>query len=191
MTGLDLSEGQIREARAYAADCGSDVLFERIEGAVLPYGDGTFEFVYAINVLHHIADNAQRDAILREIVRVLKPGGVFFLQEFNPANVVFRLYISYLYPLIRAIDEGTEAWIHPDRTPPVDGAQWQTELDYLTFLPDFLPAFLTRRMEPVERWLEESPFRRWSAHYMARLVKDGERTGLKSEHSWNNVKGAT
>jgi 2-polyprenyl-3-methyl-5-hydroxy-6-metoxy-1,4-benzoquinol methylase/uncharacterized membrane protein YbhN (UPF0104 family) len=176
MTGVDLSEGQIREARAYAADSHSDVQFERIDGAVLPYADGSFDFVYAINVIHHITDNTQRDAILREIVRVLKPGGVFFLQEFSPANIVFRLYISYLYPLIRGIDEGTELWIHPDRPPHVDGAQWQTERDYITFLPDFLPAFLIRRMEPLERWLEESSFRRWSAHYMVRLVRDAKQT---------------
>jgi 2-polyprenyl-3-methyl-5-hydroxy-6-metoxy-1,4-benzoquinol methylase/uncharacterized membrane protein YbhN (UPF0104 family) len=173
MAGVDLSEGQIREARAYAASAGSDVLFERIEGAALPYDDGVFDFVYAINVLHHVTDEAQRDAILREIVRVLKPGGVFFLQEINTANVGFRLYMSYFYPLIRAIDEGTESWIHPDRLPLVDGAQWQTERDFFTFLPDFLPAFLARRLEIVERWLEESSLRRWSAHYVARLVKDG------------------
>ena len=173
MAGVDLSEGQIREARAYAASTGSDVLFERIEGAALPYGNGVFDFVYAINVLHHITDDAQRDAILREIVRVLKPGGVFFLQEINTANVGFRLYMSYFYPLIRAIDEGTESWIHPDRLPLVDGAQWQTERDFFTFLPDFLPAFFARRLEIVERWLEESSLRRWSAHYVARLVKEG------------------
>ncbi|MBN2318449.1 MAG: methyltransferase domain-containing protein [Acidobacteria bacterium] len=183
MTGLDLSEGQIREARAYAVDCHSDVQFEQIEGTVLPYDDATFDFVYAINVLHHVMDTTQRDMILKQLVRVLKPGGVFFLQEFNPANIVFRLYISYLYPLIRGIDEGTELWIHPDRPPPVDGAQWQTERDYITFLPDFLPAFLTRTMEPVERWLEQSALRRWSAHYMIRLVKDGEQTEFKPGHS--------
>jgi hypothetical protein len=81
--------------------------------------------------------------------------------------------VSYLYPLIRAIDEGTESWIHPDRLPLVDAAAWQADRDFFTFLPDFLPAFLTRRLAIAERWLEESSLRRWSAHYVARLVKDG------------------
>jgi 2-polyprenyl-3-methyl-5-hydroxy-6-metoxy-1,4-benzoquinol methylase/uncharacterized membrane protein YbhN (UPF0104 family) len=173
MAGVDLSEGQIREARVYATSAGSDVQFERIEGTALPHGDCVFDFVYAINVLHHVTDKAQRDTILGEIVRVLKPGGVLFLHEINTANAGFRLYMSYVYPLIRAIDEGTESWIHPQRLPLVEGARWETARDFFTFLPDFLPAFLIKRLEIVERWLEESFIGRWSAHYVARLIKDG------------------
>ena len=38
-------------------------------------------------------------------------------------------------------------------------------------LPDFVPAPLVRLLSPVEQWLERSPFRVFSAHYMAVLRK--------------------
>ena len=40
-----------------------------------------------------------------------------------------------------------------------------------TFLPDFVPAPIVRLFGPVERWLERSAGRVYSAHYMAVLRK--------------------
>jgi SAM-dependent methyltransferase len=41
----------------------------------LPYGDGEFDFVYAISVFTHLTEDLQ-DVWMRELERVLRPGGV-------------------------------------------------------------------------------------------------------------------
>ncbi len=48
---------------------------------MLPYRDGVLDAVFGFGVLHHLPDWR---AGLREIARVLKPGGIYFLEEFYP-----------------------------------------------------------------------------------------------------------
>jgi ubiquinone/menaquinone biosynthesis C-methylase UbiE len=47
----------------------------------LPYRDGVMDAVFGFGVLHHLPD--WRGGV-REIARVLKPGGIYFLEEFYP-----------------------------------------------------------------------------------------------------------
>lgn len=47
----------------------------------LPLPAGSFEAVYGFGVLHHLPDWR---AGVREIARVLKPGGIYFLEELYP-----------------------------------------------------------------------------------------------------------
>ena len=169
VTAFDLSAAQLMHARAHVADVG--VQLGVADASHLPFVSGAFDFAYAINVVHHIHDHEARLRSLREIVRVLKPGGTFFLHEINTENPLFRFYVGYVCPLLRDIDEGNEAWIKFDALPVVPGAQWQGDVDYFTFLPDFTPSGLAGRLEGTERWLERSRLRHWSAHYVARLVK--------------------
>jgi hypothetical protein len=79
--------------------------------------------------------------------------------------------MSYWFPLLSDIDEGTEEWIKPSRLPRVDGATWLTDVDYFTFLPDFTPRAWLHVLKGVEAWLERSSIRSWSAHYVASLRK--------------------
>ncbi len=174
MSGVDISDGQVQAARAFLDERGLQADVKVIEGGKLPFPDASFDFVYTINVVHHILDDEVRAASFREILRVLRPGGCLMMHEINIANPLYRFYMDYVFPVIRSIDEGTEKWIHPKRLPEVDGATWQQEVRYFTFLPDFLPGFLLTLFAPVERWLERSRFKHWSAHYMAVLVKDEE-----------------
>ncbi|MHB9073823.1 MAG: class I SAM-dependent methyltransferase [Desulfobaccales bacterium] len=56
----------------------------------LPYRDGVLDVVFGFGVLHHLPD---WQGGLKEIARVLKPGGIYFLEEFYPQlyqNVVAR-----------------------------------------------------------------------------------------------------
>jgi ubiquinone/menaquinone biosynthesis C-methylase UbiE len=142
------------------------------DSARLPYADATFAFAYAINVVHHITDASRRQETLQEVVRVLQPGGVFVLEEMNTTNPLFRFYMGYVFPLLHRIDEGTELWIQPRDLPPVRGASWSPTIDYMTFLPEFASPIVVRLLGPLERRLEQSRARAWSAHYAARLVKD-------------------
>lgn len=58
----------------------------------IPYPDESFEFVSAVCVYHHVL-KADRDALTREIFRVLAPGGIFALVEHNPLNPVTQIIV--------------------------------------------------------------------------------------------------
>jgi SAM-dependent methyltransferase len=47
----------------------------------LPFADGTFDVVVTEAVLHNIYNAAERDTAVREIARVLKPGGRLFIGD--------------------------------------------------------------------------------------------------------------
>ncbi|HEY7474072.1 MAG TPA: methyltransferase domain-containing protein [Vicinamibacterales bacterium] len=168
--GIDQSSGQIAEAERQVAQ-GCRARFQAADAERLPWPDGTFDFAYSINVVHHVTPPEKRRRVLNEVVRVLKPGGLFFLHEINVENPLFRFYMSYWFPLLSDIDEGTEEWIKPSRLPRVDGATWLTDVDYFTFLPDFTPRAWLHVLKGVEAWLERSSIRSWSAHYVASLRK--------------------
>jgi ubiquinone/menaquinone biosynthesis C-methylase UbiE/uncharacterized protein YbaR (Trm112 family) len=69
----------------------------------LPFADASLDLVFGVAVLHHADDPA---LVLREIRRVLKPGGRYFgLDEFA-TNRLFRSYwrIPWLSPFARRSD---------------------------------------------------------------------------------------
>jgi ubiquinone/menaquinone biosynthesis C-methylase UbiE len=173
--GTDSSAGQLR--RANAGQAPADVTWAQADAQELPYKDATFDFVYSVNAFHHLPTPAAQVRALAEVVRVLRTGGVFVLHEINTQNPVFRLYMSYLFPLHRQIDEGTEHWILPTRLPAVAGASWAVERQYFTFLPDFVPQTVQRWLRGAERALERSFLRRYSAHYQACLIRDPDGAG--------------
>lgn len=171
--GTDYSTGQLDKVRGnLAAGARDRTLLVKADAQALPFPDGSYDFVYGINAIHHILSPDAQQRALREIVRVLRPGGVFLLHEINTSNPVFRWYMGYLFPLLKKIDEGNERWVLPTALPPVPGARWSPDVQYFTFLPDFVPPAILRALAGVERALERSSFRRFSAHYQACLVKD-------------------
>jgi SAM-dependent methyltransferase len=137
----------------------------------LPFKDGSLDFVYAVGVLHHLPDRSMQSHVCHEVGRVLAPGGRFLVHETNPRNPLFRFYMGYVFPLLKKIDEGTEWWIEPERWESIAGLRL-VHVQYFTFMPDFIPAWLMRPFMAVDRWLEASPLRRYSVHYMAVLERD-------------------
>jgi len=77
--GVDVSEESIRTARQKQ----TGGTYATIHPPVLDFPDTSFDLVMAAVVFHHIPF-AEHPAALAEIVRVLKPGGRFFLFEHNP-----------------------------------------------------------------------------------------------------------
>ncbi|MDP8923625.1 MAG: class I SAM-dependent methyltransferase [Chloroflexota bacterium] len=72
--GLDLQPAQIERARLLAAERGVlNVRFEVGDVSQLPFPDASFDAAFAHTLLLHVRD---RVGALREIRRVLKPGGV-------------------------------------------------------------------------------------------------------------------
>jgi ubiquinone/menaquinone biosynthesis C-methylase UbiE len=167
VTGIDDSAGQVAIA---TARLGRLELVTTGSALDIPTDDQSFDFVYAINVLHHLASVDDQRRAFRELLRVLRPGGLLFVHEINTRNVLFRFYMGYVFPSLNCIDEGVERWLLPDELSMYTSAP-VTELHYFTFLPEFLPAAIVRMVAPLERLLEVSPLRSYSAHYMAVLRK--------------------
>jgi SAM-dependent methyltransferase len=59
----------------------------------LPFSDRSFDFITAVCVYHHVPEEARQD-FTREILRVLRPNGIFCLIEHNPLNPVTKLIVS-------------------------------------------------------------------------------------------------
>ena len=68
MFGIDQSPQQIEKAEAQHAGM-PRLHFQTADAAALPFGDETFDFAYAINVVHHIVDDQQRARAFNELVR--------------------------------------------------------------------------------------------------------------------------
>jgi SAM-dependent methyltransferase len=59
----------------------------------IPFADETFDVTFAVCVLHHVP-RAQRVALVREMRRVCRPGGLVALFEHNPLNPLTRRAVS-------------------------------------------------------------------------------------------------
>lgn len=81
--GVDYDRSQVERARRNLARrpaLAPRVAFHRGDATALAFPDGSFDFAYALNVLHHIGDYP---AALREVHRVLRPGRPFFIQDLS------------------------------------------------------------------------------------------------------------
>ena len=84
--GLDMSAEMVEAARDHAAAEGVDnVTFEVGSAYELPFGNGSFDVVYAHQVLQHLADPV---AALREARRVLRPGGLVAVRDSDYATMI-------------------------------------------------------------------------------------------------------
>ena len=94
--GIDASPEMIDVARKKAKRTGSETDFEVGLIEKIAYPDATFDVVISRLVIHHLPDDLKRQGFA-EIFRVLKPGGLFFLADFNPpANPILAHVASAL-----------------------------------------------------------------------------------------------
>lgn len=138
----DISPGMVAVAERNARDLGLTVHGKVADAETLPYDDDTFDLVVGHAVLHHIPDV---ELALREVVRVLKPGGRFVFagepttygdyvaRRLSHAAWVAATRISHL-PLLR------DGWSRPkdELKASSDAAALESQVDLHTFHPDAL-----------------------------------------------------
>jgi len=78
--GVDFSQSMIKQARLRYADSPANPQFRESSAEALPFDDNSFDLVCAIGFIEYF-DNPIIP--MREIVRVLKPGGVLVMQSFQ------------------------------------------------------------------------------------------------------------
>lgn len=87
VVGLDLSSETLEAARRDAEARGlANLRYEVGSVYELPFPDRSFDVVYAHQVLQHLRE---RDAALREMLRVLKPGGLVAVRDVDWATAAY------------------------------------------------------------------------------------------------------
>jgi ubiquinone/menaquinone biosynthesis C-methylase UbiE len=91
--GVDLTDAAIATAGGHLALHGFESKLQRVDAETLPFEDGTFDIVYSWGVIHH---SEKPEAILKEIRRVLKPGGEFIGMMYARHSVLaVKLWIKH------------------------------------------------------------------------------------------------
>jgi SAM-dependent methyltransferase len=88
VVGVDIADSILATARRALAAAGLDAELVRGNLERLPLGDAEFDFVVSIQVLEHLLDPA---AGIRELARVLRPGGTLLLSTDNRTRLVTRM----------------------------------------------------------------------------------------------------
>jgi len=91
IVGVDIAESILDTARRATAEVGLAPELLRANLERLPLGDAEFDLVVSVQVLEHLIDPA---AALRELARVLRPGGTLLLSTDNRRNLVTRMLNS-------------------------------------------------------------------------------------------------
>ena len=87
LQGIDMEESQIEMARAAAAAGGHDnACFRGGDVTALPFEDDSFDVAHCHAVLMHVPDT---QAVLAEVKRVLRPGGIVSCREMIGASTFF------------------------------------------------------------------------------------------------------
>ncbi len=92
--GLDLAAPQVRYARLRARHLGSDVRFRVQAAEDLDFDDRSFDLVYASLLFHEVPVPVGR-RIIERVARVLRPGGVFVVNDLNPEALAGDAWTAY------------------------------------------------------------------------------------------------
>ena len=87
VVGVDMAENQLEQARANAQEQGvANLRFEMANVYDLPFPDHSFDAVFSHAVVEHLGDPLQA---LKEMRRVLKPGGMLGIRDADRAGEIF------------------------------------------------------------------------------------------------------
>lgn len=116
VTGFDLSQKSLAAAKAYGQNTVNQVDYHVGNAIHLPYPMKSFDIVVSADVLEHIHD---WPSAIKEISRVLKPGGLFLFDTINRTLLSYLTLIlgAQVFPFTRIFPPKTHNWkmfITPD-----------------------------------------------------------------------------
>ena len=109
VSALNLSEVENARARELTAEQGLDELVEVIDGSfeAIPFGAETFDAVWSQDAILH---SGNRDRVLAEVARVMKPGARFVFTDPMQADDCPEGVLQPVYDRIHLESLGSFAW---------------------------------------------------------------------------------
>ena len=107
MVGADAGAANIAAAEAHAATQGLSIDYRATTAEALAAEGATFDVVVAMEIVEHVAD---LPLFLREVAKMVKPGGLLFLATMNRTLKSFALAIVGAEYLLRWLPIGTHDW---------------------------------------------------------------------------------
>ncbi|WP_299489060.1 methyltransferase domain-containing protein [Acaryochloris sp. IP29b_bin.137] len=106
VTGVTISPKQVERARELTPD-GVDAHFKVDDAMALSYPDASFDVVWSVEAGPHMPDKA---VFAKELMRVLKPGGVLVLADWNQRDDRQKPLNFWERPVMRQL---LDQWSHP------------------------------------------------------------------------------
>lgn len=76
---------------------GTNVEVVDADASALPFEDEAYDAVGSFTMLHHVPTNRLQDAIFAEVLRVLRPGGVFVGSDSLPSTALHEFHVDDTY----------------------------------------------------------------------------------------------
>lgn len=103
--GLDPNTGMIKQARTKHGD-DPKVTLQQASVLEIPFPDSSFDVVIMTQVLHHLTPDTHTTA-LSEIVRVLRPGGTFWISTQTPHQHMEGFWWAPIIPQVSQCSQST------------------------------------------------------------------------------------
>lgn len=141
--GVDPSGPAIAIARNHAEATGLSIDYRVGAGESLPVAESSLDIVLCVDVLEHVRD---LDAVIAEIRRVLKPGGLFLFDTINRNRLARLVIVTLGETVLRLLPPGTH-----DPALFITPAELKTKLERQNFavapFAGFGPCGLNRRFD--------------------------------------------
>jgi SAM-dependent methyltransferase len=153
VTGIDISPDLLEIARAERA--APNVHYEVQNAYATSYAGSTFETVVGSSVLHHL----ELESALREMHRVLKPGGTIFFTEPNMLNpqIAVQKNVPWIKRKLGDSPDETAFFRWPLRRSLERNGFREIRIEPFDFLHPAIPARLTGPLQTISRVLEKTP----------------------------------
>lgn len=162
--GVDRSSGMLRHAKART----STVPLLQADGPALPFTDNSFDYASNQYSYHHVG---RTDAFVREIFRILRPGGRFVIMNMDPWSMDGWICYRY-FPSTRDVD-------HRDFVP----AERLVEMfEAAGFVDVSVERFHRTSTDTLQRMLQWSRLRNTTSQLMA-ISDDDFYAGLRTLES--------